>query len=91
MQLNDSRKLTLVFVAAALLVSAAFVPATAAQEAQVKVVKIEQKGPPPSGPYPVVVEHDQKLATHTIYRPATLGPAKHPVVVWGKAPASRTA
>jgi dienelactone hydrolase len=84
MQLNDSRKLTLVFVAAALLVSAAFVSVAAAQEAQVKVVKIDQKGPPPSGPYPVVVEHDQKLATHTIYRPATLGPAKHPVVVWGE-------
>jgi dienelactone hydrolase len=84
MQLNDSRRLTLVFVAAAFLVSAAFVSVTAAQEAQIKVVKIEQKGPPPSGPYPVVVEHDQKLATHTIYRPATLGPSKHPVVVWGE-------
>jgi len=34
----------------------------------VKVVNIEQKGAPASGPYPVVVEHDQKLATHTIYR-----------------------
>jgi dienelactone hydrolase len=84
MRLNDSRRLALVFAAAAVLVSAAFVSATAAQEAQVKVVKIEQKGAPSSGPYPVVVEHDQKLATHTIYRPATLGPSKHPVVVWGE-------
>jgi hypothetical protein len=84
MQLNNSRRLTLVFVAAAFLVSAAFVSATAAQDDQLKVVNVVQKGAPPSGPYPVVVEHDQKLATHTIYRPATLGPSKHPVVVWGE-------
>jgi len=72
-------------VAAAFVVSAGFVSATAAQEGpQVKVVSVTQKGNPPSGPYPVVVEHDQKLATHTIYRPATLGPSKHPVVVWGE-------
>jgi hypothetical protein len=32
----------------------------------------------------VVIEHDQALATHTIYRPATLGSAKHPVLVWGE-------
>jgi dienelactone hydrolase len=54
------------------------------QEAQVKLVDVVQKGAPPSGPYPVVVEHDPKFATHTIYRPAKLGPSKHPVVVWGE-------
>ena len=43
-----------------------------------------QKGAPPSGPYPIVIEHDQRLQTHTIYRPATLGPSKHSVVVWGE-------
>jgi hypothetical protein len=32
----------------------------------------------------VVIEHDQRLATHTIYRPATLGPSKHSVLVWGE-------
>jgi hypothetical protein len=31
-----------------------------------------------------VIEHDQSLATHTIYRPATLGSSKHPVLVWGE-------
>lgn len=83
MQLNNSRKLALVLPAAVLLASAAFMSATA-QETQVKVVNVAQKGDPPSGPYAVVVEHDQKLVTHTIYRPATLGPSKHPVVVWGE-------
>ena len=48
------------------------------------VVDVTQKGKPPRVPYPVVMEHDQKLATHTVYRPATLGPAKLPVVVWGE-------
>ena len=48
-----------------------------------RIVEFAQKGAPPSGPYPVVIEHDQRLATHTVYRPATLGPSKHPVLVWG--------
>ena len=39
---------------------------------------------PPTGPHAVVIEHDQALATHTIYRPATLGASKHPVLVWGE-------
>ena len=42
------------------------------------------RGAPPTGPHAVVIEHDQTLATHTIYRPATLGPSKHPVLVWGE-------
>jgi hypothetical protein len=32
----------------------------------------------------VVIEHDQTLATHTIYRPANLGSLKHGVLVWGE-------
>jgi hypothetical protein len=52
--------------------------------AQVEVVNFAQRGAPPSGPFPVVIEHDSKLPTHTIYRPATLGPAKHSVLVWGE-------
>ena len=32
----------------------------------------------------MVIEHDQTLTTHTIYRPATLGSSKHPVLVWGE-------
>ena len=34
--------------------------------------------------YPVVVEHDPELATHTIYRPSELSMDKHPVLVWGE-------
>src|SRR5688572_27881076 len=43
-----------------------------------------QRGNPPTGPHAVVVEHDPGLATHTIYRPQTLGNSKHPVLVWGE-------
>jgi dienelactone hydrolase len=57
--------------------------ATSATE-QIRVVNLDQRGAPPSGPYPVVIEHDQRLATHTVYRPATLGPSKHSVLVWGE-------
>jgi hypothetical protein len=39
-------------------------------------------GAAPSGPFPVTVELDPGLATHTIYRPETLGDVKHPIVVW---------
>ena len=51
---------------------------------QVRVVDLPQRGAPPTGPHAVVIEHDQRLATHTIYRPATLGPSKHSVLVWGE-------
>ena len=52
--------------------------------APAEVVNFAQRGAPPSGPFPIVIEHDAKLPTHTIYRPATLGPAKHSVLVWGE-------
>jgi dienelactone hydrolase len=51
---------------------------------QIEIVSYVQRGAPPSGPLPVVLEHDPKLPTHTIYRPATLGPSKHGVLVWGE-------
>jgi dienelactone hydrolase len=47
-------------------------------------IDVQQVGHPPTGPYPVVIEHDPKLATHTIYRPRELSMAKHPVLVWGE-------
>jgi hypothetical protein len=52
--------------------------------ARIRPVTANLRGAPPTGPHAVVIEHDQALATHTIYRPATLGPAKHPVLVWGE-------
>jgi hypothetical protein len=58
-------------------------PAPAAEQ-QIRVVELAQRGAPPTGPHAVVIEHDQRLATQTIYRPATLGPAKHSVLVWGE-------
>jgi hypothetical protein len=48
------------------------------------VVNVAQRDSPPTGPSAVVIEHDQSLATHTIYRPANLGNTKHGVVVWGE-------
>jgi hypothetical protein len=47
-------------------------------------IDVQQVGKAPTGPYRVVVEHDPKLATHTIYRPSELSMAKHPVLVWGE-------
>ena len=84
MNFSSSRKFAYVFVVAFLVTLSVFASSMTGQETQIKVVDVTQKGAPPSGPYPVVVEHDQKLATHTVYRPATLGPSKHPVVVWGE-------
>lgn len=57
---------------------------TAQTPVQPEIVNYVQRGAPPSGPLSVVIEHDSKLTTHTIYRPATLGPAKHGVLVWGE-------
>jgi hypothetical protein len=51
---------------------------------RIRVVNVPQRGAPPTGPATVVIEHDQTLATHTIYRPADLGTAKHGVLVWGE-------
>jgi hypothetical protein len=65
----------------------AFNPAAAqnaAPAARILPVTANLRGAPPTGPHTVVIEHDQTLATHTIYRPATLGSSKHPVLVWGE-------
>jgi hypothetical protein len=56
----------------------------AAAPARIVPVTANLRGAPPTGPHAVVIEHDQTLATHTIYRPATLGASKHPVLVWGE-------
>src|ERR1035438_9565749 len=66
--------------------AAAFVSMLLAQSAteKIRVVSYTQKGNPPSGPNPVVIEHDQSLATHTIYRPANLTASKYPLLVWGE-------
>src|SRR5688500_5094864 len=56
----------------------------AAPPARIRPVTANLRGAPPTGPHAVVIEHDQALATHTIYRPATLGPSRHPVLVWGE-------
>ena len=56
----------------------------AAEAPRIRPVTANLRGAPPTGPHAVVIEHDQALATHTIYRPANLGPAKHPVLVWGE-------
>jgi hypothetical protein len=55
-----------------------------ATPARILPVTANLRGAPPTGPHAVVIEHDQALATHTIYRPATLGASKHPVLVWGE-------
>jgi hypothetical protein len=75
---------TSMFVLAALI--AAYVTSSSAQDATEKIrpVSYTQKGNPPSGPNQVVIEHDQGLVTHTIYRPANLTAAKYPLLVWGE-------
>ena len=47
-------------------------------------VEVQQTGKPPTGPFPIVIEHDPGLATHTIYRPRELSLDKHAVLVWGE-------
>ena len=82
MQLTHSQRLTGIATLTILLLAIALVPGAIAQGGgsaaatteQIRVVTVTQKGAAPSGPYPIVIEHDQRLATHTIYRPATLGP-----------------
>ena len=56
----------------------------AATITKLTTVDVQQVGTPPTGPYRVVVEHDPKLATHTIYRPSQLSMDKHAVLVWGE-------
>ena len=58
--------------------------AAASDSPRIRVINVAQRGGPPTGPNPVVIEHDQTLATHTIYRPANLGSSKHGVLVWGE-------
>jgi len=66
--------------------AAAYVTHMYAQDSAEKIrpVSYTQKGNPPSGPAQVVIEHDQGLATHTIYRPANLTAAAYPLLVWGE-------
>src|SRR5688500_10104671 len=52
--------------------------------ARLRPVTANLRGNPPTGPHAVVIEHDQALATHTIYRPATFAARRHPVLVWGE-------
>lgn len=51
---------------------------------KIRPVSYAQKGNPPTGPNPVVIEHDQGLATHTIFRPANLSESSYPLLVWGE-------
>ncbi len=51
---------------------------------KIRVVNVALKGNPPTGPNQVVIEHDQGLATHTIYRPANLTASQYPLLVWGE-------
>ena len=71
--------------------SAAGIAATTAAQTEparaitkLTVVDVQQTGTAPTGPFPVVVEHDPGLATHTIYRPRALSMDEHPVLVWGE-------
>jgi hypothetical protein len=50
---------------------------------KIRPVAYTQKGAAPTGPNQVVIEHDQSLTTHTIYRPANLA-SKAPMLVWGE-------
>src|SRR5688500_17911113 len=80
-------------LAAGLVVGASTVVGSAAAQnaapaadatARIRPVTANLRGAPPTGPHAVVIEHDQALATHTIYRPAALASMKHPVLVWGE-------
>src|SRR5688572_29433080 len=73
----------------ALLGCAFMTTAMAQTEAAVPITKlttvdVQQTGNPPTGPFPIVIEHDPGLATHTIYRPRELTMDDHPVLVWGE-------
>ena len=57
---------------------------TAGTITKLTTIDVPQTGNAPTGPYRVVIEHDPKLATHTIYRPSELSMDKHPVLVWGE-------
>lgn len=90
MTTESNRKISAISVAAVLyacLTAAAVAQAPgppAPAIATLTTVAVTQRGNPPTGPHAVIVEHDSGLATHTIYRPQTLGNSKHPVLVWGE-------
>ena len=86
MRLQHSYKWTRVAGIVLCVVSGAYVTGIWAQEGateKIRTVSYTQKGNPPTGPNQVVIEHDQGLATHTIYRPAKLT-SKEPLLVWGE-------
>ena len=56
----------------------------AATITKLTTVEVQQTGSPPTGPFPIVIEHDPGLAMHTIYRPRELTLDEHPVLVWGE-------
>lgn len=65
-------------------VAQAAAPTPPAAITRLTEVDVTQRGAPPSGPHPVLIEHDPGLATHTIYRPRNLANTRHPVLVWGE-------
>ena len=91
MAIRGSVRARTVFAAAVLIGTGLTIASLGAQTAappagadRIRVVTVTQRGGPPTGPSSVVIEHDQTLATHTIYRPADLGNTKHGVLVWGE-------
>src|SRR6478735_6197534 len=85
MKRTSTQAFSLVLLAAAAAAVAVHASTLQAQTpAAIETVNYVQRGTPPSGPSAVVIEHDAKLPTHTIYRPAMLGSSKHNVVVWGE-------
>ena len=75
---------TAIVTTVALVFSSAVAAQQGTGDTRIRPVTVRQQGAPPTGPHAVVVEHDQALATHTIYRPAALGVGKAPVLVWGE-------
>ena len=86
MRLQQARTLTRVSAIALTALAAAYVTGISAQDTtaeKVRPVSYTQKGNAPTGPNQVVMEHDQGLKTHTIYRPANLT-SKSSLLVWGE-------
>ena len=78
-------RIPLVVIAAGVAVNSSTI--TAQTPGQPEIVSYVQKGGPPSGPLSVVIEHDPKLTTHTIYRPQDLSKIKGeklPIIAWGE-------
>ncbi len=80
-----AQSMSLLFLSAAMGgIAASALAQSEARITKLTTIDVPQIGHPPTGPYPVVVEHDPGLATHTIYRPSELSMDKHPVLVWGE-------